>query len=43
MAYNDPKLTVVIDGDASKARRALGWTPRVDFAEMVARMVRAER
>jgi GDPmannose 4,6-dehydratase len=26
-------------GDASKARRELGWTPTVDFAELVGRMV----
>jgi GDPmannose 4,6-dehydratase len=29
-------------GDASKARKALGWTPRVSFAELVERMVRAD-
>lgn len=38
-----PAEVQTLVGDASKARRALGWTPRVDFAEMVARMVRAER
>ena len=30
-------------GDASKAAKRLGWKPRVGFAEIVARMVRAER
>jgi GDPmannose 4,6-dehydratase len=29
-------------GDASKARRVLGWTPRVSFPELVETMVRAD-
>jgi GDPmannose 4,6-dehydratase len=29
-------------GDASKAHRALGWAPRVSFAELVEMMVRAD-
>ena len=29
-------------GDASKARRVLGWTPRVSFPELVEMMVRAD-
>lgn len=29
-------------GDASKARRKLGWRPRVTFAELVERMMRAD-
>ena len=29
-------------GDASKARRMLGWTPRVSFRELVETMVRAD-
>jgi GDPmannose 4,6-dehydratase len=29
-------------GDASKARRVLGWAPRVGFAELVEMMVRAD-
>lgn len=29
-------------GDASKARRQLGWSPRVDFQELVERMVAAD-
>jgi GDPmannose 4,6-dehydratase len=29
-------------GDASKARRELGWTPRVDFGGLVEMMVRAD-
>jgi GDPmannose 4,6-dehydratase len=30
-------------GDASKAERELGWSPRVDFSGIIERMVRAER
>ena len=30
-------------GNAAKAGRLLGWQPKVGFAEIVARMVRAER
>jgi GDPmannose 4,6-dehydratase len=29
-------------GDASKARRVLGWKPQVDFAQLVEMMVRAD-
>jgi GDPmannose 4,6-dehydratase len=29
-------------GDASKARRALGWTPRVDFKQLIEMMVDAD-
>ncbi|MBW2029500.1 MAG: GDP-mannose 4,6-dehydratase [Deltaproteobacteria bacterium] len=29
-------------GDATKARRELGWEPRISFKEMVAQMVRAD-
>ena len=29
-------------GDAAKARRKLGWKPRIRFAELVAEMVRAD-
>ncbi|QBX55879.1 GDP-mannose 4,6-dehydratase [Nocardioides seonyuensis] len=29
-------------GDSSRARGVLGWTPTVDFSEVVARMVRAD-
>ena len=29
-------------GDASKARRVLGWEPRVGFEELVEMMVRAD-
>jgi len=30
-------------GDPSKAARQLGWRPRVGFAEIISRMVRAEQ
>src|SRR5690606_16748822 len=30
-------------GDASKARKVLGWTPKVSFDELVAEMVNADR
>ena len=30
-------------GDASKARRELGWRPEVDFGELIRRMVTADR
>jgi GDPmannose 4,6-dehydratase len=29
-------------GDASKARRKLGWKPRVSFQELIKMMVRAD-
>jgi GDPmannose 4,6-dehydratase len=45
---HDPALTRPSDilcslGDPSKAADVLGWRPTVDFARIVARMVRAER
>lgn len=44
----DPALARPTDiacslGDAGKAARLLGWTPKVDFHGLVARMLRAER
>ena len=35
-----PAEVDVLCGDASKAREVLGWSPEVDFEEMVRRMVR---
>jgi GDPmannose 4,6-dehydratase len=29
-------------GDASKAKRVLGWTPRISFDELVSEMVTAD-
>jgi GDPmannose 4,6-dehydratase len=37
-----PAEVEVLLGDASKAREALGWTPRVSFPELVESMVRAD-
>ena len=32
----------VLIGDASRARRELGWTPKISFEEMIRAMVRAD-
>jgi GDPmannose 4,6-dehydratase len=37
-----PAEVDLLVGDATKARAALGWTPRVTFAELVEMMVRAD-
>lgn len=37
--YFRPTEVDFLRGDASKARRALGWTPRVSFEELVAMMM----
>jgi len=29
-------------GDASKARKVLGWEPRISFEEMISTMVKAD-
>jgi GDPmannose 4,6-dehydratase len=29
----------LLQGDAAKARRALGWQPRIAFADLIAMMV----
>jgi GDPmannose 4,6-dehydratase len=34
-----PAERIILTGDASKARRQLGWSPRVRFAELLRRMV----
>jgi GDPmannose 4,6-dehydratase len=40
--YFRPTEVDTLLGDASKARRQLGWQPRVGFAELVAEMVRED-
>ena len=37
-----PAEVDVLMGDASKARRALGWEPKVTFRELVREMVRQD-
>jgi GDPmannose 4,6-dehydratase len=37
--YYRPAEVDLLLGDASKARRALGWTPKVNFKELVSLMV----
>lgn len=41
-AFYRPAEVDVLRGDASKAERDLGWTPRVRFAELVETMMRAD-
>lgn len=38
-----PKEVDYLLGDAEKAREMLGWQPRIDFEELVAEMVNADR
>ena len=40
--YFRPTEVDLLEGDASKAKKQLGWTPRVGFADLVWRMVDAE-
>jgi len=40
--YFRPTEVDVLAGDASKARKALGWKPRVDFRELVRIMIDAD-
>jgi len=40
--YFRPTEVQTLLGDASKARRQLGWTPKISFAELVAEMVRED-
>jgi GDPmannose 4,6-dehydratase len=40
--YFRPTEVQTLLGDASKARRQLGWTPKITFAELVAEMVRED-
>ena len=37
-----PAEVDLLQGDASKMRRALGWKPRVNFAQLVEMMVDAD-
>jgi len=41
--YYRPAEVDVLQGDASKARRVLGWEPRVGFEQLVAMIVDADR
>jgi GDPmannose 4,6-dehydratase len=38
-AFRRPAETATVVGDASKARRELGWEPRTGFEDMIAQMV----
>jgi GDPmannose 4,6-dehydratase len=40
--YYRPTEVDILQGDASKARRVLGWYPKMSFKELVERMVDAE-
>jgi GDPmannose 4,6-dehydratase len=40
--YFRPAEVDTLLGDASKARRQLGWTPQVTFAELVREMVASD-
>lgn len=42
-AFVRPVDAVELRGDATRAREVLGWTPSIDFQELVGRMVDAER
>jgi GDPmannose 4,6-dehydratase len=37
-----PSEVDLLNGDSSKARRVLGWTPTVGFEQLVAMMVDAD-
>lgn len=41
-AFYRPAEVEVLLGDAARARRELGWSPRVSFPELVERMVKAD-
>ena len=40
--YFRPAEVDLLQGDASKARRVLGWKPQVNFEQLVAMMVEAD-
>jgi GDPmannose 4,6-dehydratase len=41
-AYFRPTEVETLLGDATKARRKLGWTPRISFEELIAEMVASD-
>ena len=41
-SYFRPAEVETLLGDAAKARRQLGWKPRVSFAKLVTEMARAD-
>ena len=41
--YFRPTEVDTLLGDASKARRLLGWEPKIGFEQLVAEMVEADR
>ena len=41
-AFYRPAEVDLLHGDATKARRVLGWAPRVSFPELVELMVKAD-
>jgi GDPmannose 4,6-dehydratase len=40
--YHRPAEVEILLGDATKARRELGWQPTIDFPRLVAMMVDAD-
>jgi GDP-mannose 4,6-dehydratase len=40
--YHRPAEVETLLGDASKARERLGWTPRIQFSELVGEMIRSD-
>ena len=40
--YFRPTEVETLLGDASKARKKLGWTPKISFEELVTEMVRED-
>ena len=40
--YFRPTEVDFLQGDATKARKKLGWKPRISFSDMVSEMVKAD-